>query len=288
MTLWFVLAMMTAAAIFVVLWPLARKPAAATQDSAINVYRDQLAEIARDRDSGRLPAEEAEAARVEVARRLLTAAERAEQPARVAIGLRRVTALAALILFPVGATILYLSLGAPWVPSEPLSARSAPRPEQRSLESLVAQVEARLAAVPDDGRGWEVLAPVYMQLGRFDDAVKARRNALRLLGVTAQREADLGEALTGAANGIVTAEAKAAFARALAIDADEASANYYVGLAAEQDGKPEEAAAIWRKLLARTPAEVPWLPLVRKKLARDEAAAPPTTGPTPDDVAAAA
>ena len=64
---------------------------------------------------------------------------------------------------------------------------------------LVARVEAHLEQNPEDGRGWEVVGPVYMRLGRYDDAVKARRNTLRLLGPTAGREADLGEALTGAA-----------------------------------------------------------------------------------------
>ena len=59
----------------------------------------------------------------------------------------------------------------------------------------MAQVEAHLESKPDDGRGWEVVAPVYLRLGRFEDAVKARRNALRLNGASADREADLGEAL---------------------------------------------------------------------------------------------
>ena len=57
--------------------------------------------------------------------------------------------------------------------------------------------------------------PVYMRLGRFEDAVKARRNALRINGASADREADLGESLMAAANGVVTDEAKAAFERAL-------------------------------------------------------------------------
>ena len=67
--------------------------------------------------------------------------------------------------------------------------------QNRPLDNLVAQVEAHLEKNPDDGRGWEVVAPVYMRLGRFDDAVKAWRNALRLNGASADREADLGEAL---------------------------------------------------------------------------------------------
>ena len=61
----------------------------------------------------------------------------------------------------------------------------------RSIDSLVAQVEMHLQGHPDDGRGWEVIAPVYLRLGRADDAVAARRNALRLNGETAEREAAL-------------------------------------------------------------------------------------------------
>jgi cytochrome c-type biogenesis protein CcmH len=63
-----------------------------------------------------------------------------------------------------------------------------------------------------------VIAPVYMRLGRFDDAVEARRKAIALNGDSAAREADLGEALAAAANGVVTADAKQAFERAVAGD----------------------------------------------------------------------
>ena len=128
-------------------------------------------------------------------------------------------ALVALVALPIGAGRLYLALGSPQLPGQPLASRDAAPMENRSLDALVAQVEAHLAKNPEDGRGWEVVAPVYMRLGRFEDAVKARRNALRINGASAEREADLGEALMAAANGVVTDEAKAAFERALALDA---------------------------------------------------------------------
>ena len=86
--------------------------------------------------------------------------------------------------------------------------------EQRSIESMVAQVEAHLEKNPNDGQGWQVVAPVYMRMGRFNDAVRARANG-PLPRRSAEREADLGEAQAAAANGVVTAEAKATFERAL-------------------------------------------------------------------------
>jgi cytochrome c-type biogenesis protein CcmH len=156
------------------------------------------------------------------------------------------------------------------------------------LAALVAQVEAHLARNPDEGRGWEVIAPVYMRLGRYDDAVKARRTAIRLLGATAEREGDLGEALVGAANGVVTVEAKSAFERALAIDGKDIKARFFVGLAAEQDGRRAEAADIWRALLKEATPGASWAGLVRQSLARvDGAAVAGANGPSAEQVAAA-
>jgi cytochrome c-type biogenesis protein CcmH len=290
MTLWFVLALMTAAAMFAVLWPLSRRAGQGRSGSDLAVYRDQLEEIERDLAAGLIGAQEAEAARVEVSRRLLAAADRAKNttvPAQSsALWRRRATSLIALILLPIGALALYLSFGSPHLPGAPLESRRAQAPDTRSIESMVAQVEVHLERNPDDGRGWDVIAPVYMRAGRFSDAVRARANVLRLLGATAGREADLGEAMVAAANGVVTAEAKTVFERALALDAVEFKAHYYIGLAAEQDGKPQEAARIWRELLARAPANAPYRPLIQSSLSRvDPGAAAP--GPSSEDVAAA-
>jgi cytochrome c-type biogenesis protein CcmH len=289
MTLWFVLAMMTTAAVFAVLWPLARR-APASGGTDIEVYRDQLDEIGRDRAAGLIGEHEAEAARIEVSRRLLAAADAAPLSAAAAAPWRRrATALVALVLLPLGAGGLYVLLGSPGLPGQPQAARREIPPEQRSIAELIARVEAHLAADPQDGRGWEVIGPVYMRLGRYDDAVKARRNALRLLGPNAAREADLGEALTGAANGVVTAEATAAFERALRLNPDDFRARYFLGLAAEQDGRPKEAADRWRNLLASAPADAAWAGLVRESLARVDPTALPISprGPSPDDIAAA-
>src|SRR4051794_29480374 len=190
MTLWFVFALMTAAAIFAVLWPLGRgtrgvRPAG----NDLAVYRDQLDEIVRDRAAGLIGAAEAEAARVEVSRRLIAAADTQAKTAPAAAGgatfRRRAAALMVLIALPALAAVLYLKLGSPQLPGQPLAARATTPMQDRTLDTLIAQVQDHLAKNPDDGRGWEVVAPVYMRLGRFEEAVKARRNALRLNGASA-------------------------------------------------------------------------------------------------------
>ncbi len=295
MILWAIFASMTVAAIIAVLWPLVRSSRVARGGSELNVYKDQLQEIDDDRAAGLIGEAEAEAARLEVSRRLLAAADTQRQaPSAVVVPgnprWRRAATVAALVILPFGAPSLYVALGSPDVPGEPAFARvkTAQGDDSQSVASLVSQVEAHLARNPNDGPGWEVIAPVYMRLGRFDDAVEAMRKALALNGDTAIREADLGEALAAAANGLVTVDAKAVFERAVARDPHEPKARYFLGLAAEQDGKSDKAAAIWRGLLADAPAGAQWVEFVREALARVSSAPAPAAGPSASDVAAAA
>jgi cytochrome c-type biogenesis protein CcmH len=269
MTLWFVFALMTVAAIFAVLWPLGRTGRAQDQGSEVAVYKDQLAEIERDLAAGSIPAPDAEAARIEISRRLLAAA--ASEPAMAAtsnVTWRRVAAVLALAGLPLVAMGVYMPLGSPKLQDFPLAQRERVPGKAQSLENLVAQVQQHLEKNPTDGRGWNVLAPVLERLGRFDDAVSAYRNSLTYNGESAERRSDLGEAISAAAGGVVTAEAKTEFERAQALNADDPKANYFLGLAAEQDGRKDDAATIWRALLAKAPADAPWRALVQSSLAR--------------------
>ena len=269
MTLWFVFALMTVAAIFAVLWPLSRGSSAQAGGSEAVVYRDQLAEIDRDVAAGLIGVSEAEAARVEIGRRLLAAADGPRDlPGRPNLNLRRASTVLALVGLPIAAVTFYLALGSPLLGDFPLASRTRTADVNQPLDNMVAQVEAHLEKNPADGRGWTVLAPVLARLGRYDDAVRAYRNAITYAGDSAERRSDLGEALAGAAGGVVTAEAKAEFERAVAQSADEPKASYFLGLAAEQDGRQTDAAAIWRGMLAKAPADAPWRPLIEAALAR--------------------
>jgi cytochrome c-type biogenesis protein CcmH len=325
MTLWLILSLMTAAAIFAVLWPLSRRGSVVAQGHDIAVYRDQLAEVERDRKLGLIAATDAEAAKLEISRRLLAAADQAdeaeqkadepkpgaaakskaksrkaaqaksaapaEDPAR--LWRRRAAALVALLALPALSAVLYMKWGSPQLPGMPLAMRQDLPLEQRSIESMVAQVEAHLEQRPNDGRGWEVVGPVYMKMGRFSDAVRARTNTLRLLGATAGRESDLGEAQVAAANGVVTEEARQTFDRALKLDPADLRAQYFMGLAALQDGRPPEAIRIWSAVLENAPANAPYRRLTQQSLARiDPQAAQiepkaPQPGPNQEDLKAA-
>src|SRR5271163_2380042 len=264
MTLWIIFAVMTAAAVLAVLWPLGSGGKLASTSAGGSdrfVYQDQLQEIDRDRAAGLIGEPEAESARVEISRRLLAAADAeanakalaSTAPVTQATWYRRAAAIAVIVIVPAVALGFYFKLGSPEVPGQSAFARVNAPPSDQSVESLVSQVEAHLARDPNDGKGWDVIAPVYLRMGRFDDAVVARRKAITLNGDSAERESGFGEALVAAANGVVTDEAKLAFQHSVAADANEPKARYFLGLADEQDGNRDAAAATWRALLDSAP-----------------------------------
>jgi cytochrome c-type biogenesis protein CcmH len=295
MTLWLIFALMTVAAACAVLWPLGRNTAAGSGGSDRLVYADQLLEIERDRAAGLIGGAEAESARVEISRRLLAAADvetsAPATPSAQQFAFRhRAAAIAAVIILPAIGLGFYLKLGSPEIPSQSAFARVDTPMGAQSIASLIGQVEAHLASNPSDGAGWEVIAPVYMRLGRFNDAAEAWRKTIALNGDSAARESALGEALVASAGGVVNDEAVTAFQHAVAADPHEPKASYFLGLADEQAGKHDAAAAKWRALLDGAPQDAPWAGFVRAALARvtvAEAGVPaPANGPSAGDVAA--
>lgn len=302
MTFWAILLGMTLATLAFVALPFLVRARGERRGDDVAVYRDQLAEIERDLAAGRIAPEEAEASRIEVSRRLLKAAGRAEadeaeQPA-VARG-RRTAAVAFLILaLPAVAAASYYRLGAPWE-ALPRPTAEAKGPGGLTLAEMIAKVEAHIRDNPNDGRSYEVLAPVYMRLGRFDDAVAAWRRTIDILGDASIRQSGLGEALVGQAQGDVTPEARKVFDKALALDKGSVPARYYLALAAFQDGKRDDARKMWSDMLAGAPQDAAWTAPVRRALAELDAqsgkdgatdAAKPQAAPGPaaSDVEAAA
>jgi cytochrome c-type biogenesis protein CcmH len=293
MLFWVIAAILTLGASLAVLLPLTGggKGASSSNDHDLEVYRDQLAELERDASRGLIQPAEAEEARAEIARRILRLGDVGQantsqadapgtrRPSRAA----RLVATSAVLVVPLLSWGLYSQLGSPDLPSQPLAERLAKNPADSSVDELVARAEAHLAANPSDGRGWDVLAPIYLRLQRFSDAVTAYRNAIRLDGDTAAREAGLGEAIANAAGGIVSADAQSAFEQALKLDPANQKAAFYLAMALAQEGRLAEATAAWQKMLGLLPPDSPWRGAVQQALAeaanRSVASGEPAKGP---------
>jgi cytochrome c-type biogenesis protein CcmH len=267
---WFVLAGMAACAVLAALWPLLRPSRPMKADPAANeaaFYKAQLEEIRRDVERGLLPQGEAESARAEAARRLIAAASGPSEAAAPAPRNRLAAAVLIAVGLPAIAFPLYARLGQPMLPDEPLASRKVAPQSNGEIEAAVAAVEARLTAKPDDGKGWAVIAPVYMRLQRYSDAAHAYAEALRILGEEPLRRAAYGEALVAAAGGVVTDEARQAFDRALTEQPGQPQARYYLALATEQDGKKADAIRDYQALLGDSPPDAPWRSMVNAHLA---------------------
>lgn len=276
MTLGLIFAAMALLAIGCVVLPLFRRPKAenapARADYDMAVYRDQLRDIERDRSRGIIDEQQAAAARLEVERRLLAAADSddtvitQQPPARRAPW--SIAIAVALILLP-GAGLIYLQHGAPWLADATPPAQQA----QPSFGDLIAELERRLQANPDDGRGWVLLARGYARQGRLAEALKAQERAVALAAndeQAAEIAAGFGQILVEEASGTVTPEARAAFAEAITRNPQQMQARYFTGLAKAQAGDTRGALADWQALIAGSPAEAPWRAGLQAQIAQLE------------------
>lgn len=242
----FLLALLTTATVAALLWPLLRLrlPARDRLSGELAIYRDQLAELERERAAGTLSPAEAAAARTEIERRMLAAGDAAASAAkatRSSDAVQKWLPPALSLFVPLLALGLYLQTGRPGLPAAPFADRGAERgsdhagpPRAVDIAGMLSDARARLAKDPDDA-----------------DALAA-----------------LGEGLTLEAGGTVTQPALEALRRAFATRPDDVRILYYLGLHEAQSGDSKAALARWREVEAGSPPDAPWLPMLRAEIAR--------------------
>lgn len=295
---WIVLGAATVVAILAVLWPMLRRtrppvPRAA-HDTAL--YRAQLAELDRDRAEGRLSDTEHRDAVLEVQRRLLTAvpATTGTEPAASSPRTARWLIGGIAAALPALALALYLPRGMPGMPAFPFAEVQAVRQAERAeTDALLAQVRDRIASLPpgseDARRGWALVATVERRRGNVSGAVDAARRALAIR-FEPGLAVDLAEMLAIAADGRVTPDARRLLERARAAAPDDVRARYYLALADLQSGDADAALAGFRAVERMSPPDAAWRPMLAERIAEAEtrARAQGSSGPTPEQMAAAA
>ena len=297
MLLWVIFALMTSVVLIAVLAPLSR-PATRADDAgagALEVYRDQLAEVEAERAGGLVETAEADAARVEISRRLLASAATPEGTAGAAARMpqhRTPLAIGAAVLVTLSSMVLYLVYGQPNMPSFPAADRQSGPLTDAPVGQLIAKVEARLRAEPRDGDGWAVIAPIYFKLGRYRDAANAYAHAAEIKGETVDRLAGFADATVFSADGIVTEDARIAYQKILKLAPGQPQARFWLAMAREQDGQLNEALTEYKAILAAAPAEASWRSSIEQRIAevsRRQSGGEKDTprGPTAQDVAAA-
>lgn len=243
----------------------------APDDAAARLfYKSQLEGIEEDLAGGRISDAEAIAAKAELAREVMRAKKAAPSGAT-----SRIAANAALVSLPVIAVAaigLYVLIGRADLPAQPFAERSLAGSEQElTLETAIAQVEARMEETPNDIRGWLALAPIYMQAGRYEEAANAYRRALSLEGPTADRETDLAEAIIMANDGELNEEALALLQSAAERDSQHVRSRFYIAGELTRAGAYQEAVPAWEYLLSLATGEEPWIPTAQSGLSAAQA-----------------
>lgn len=285
----------------------------------VQVYRDQLAEVARDLERGVIAPPEAARVTTEISRRLLDADRKAhaQGPRRADSSLLPAAALIVLVLL--GALGAYVWLGAPGYQDLPLQERLAmaeeryrSRPSQDQAEAsapkspapekvdpafldLMTQLRAAVAARPDDQQGLALLARNEAALGDYIAARVAQAHLIELKGAaaTADDYATLAQDQISGAGGYISPEAEQALIEVLKLDPTHGLARYYTGLMFAQVGRPDRTFALWEPLLREGPEDAPWIKPIRAGLQEvaDRAGikyAPAMKGPDAGAMAAAA
>lgn len=293
---WIAFGAATLIAVLAILWPSLRgvrslAPRAA-HDAAL--YRAQLAELERERELGRLSDAEHRDAVLEVQRRLLAATAGSTAAPDAAPQGGRWLVLAAAIVLPTLALLLYLPRGTPDMPGFPFAEVQAQRDaENAEAEALIARVRDRIATFPegsDEARqGWVLLAGVERRRGNFPAAIGAYRRALAIR-FEPQLATDLAETLSLASEGSVTDEAMALLRRAAAADPGDLRTRYYLSVGTLERGNAAAALEGFQSVIAATPPDSPVRALIAERIAEAEtrlrAAAAP--GPSQEQMAAAA
>lgn len=304
MMLWFLFAGLAVLAAGMMLTPLRNARALGTnrKDGASAVLADQMREVDRDAERDLISNDEAEAAKVEIKRRLLKVARGSAERQTSAGG--RATLWISALAVPLFGGLLYSQLGSPGLPGVSFADRQEERAEQAQITELTDRLLNRLELDPDGGptEGWMLLGQTYMRMGRYADAASAMENVIDREDATSAVLSQYAEALISVENGIVTPKARQAIRRAREMDPENPAGSFYEAIALDQAGDSEQAHDLLLSRLEQAPGPEPWMEIfiaqanrIGASLGREPVSlstfapmAGGAPGPTEGDVAAAA
>ncbi|WP_151702898.1 c-type cytochrome biogenesis protein CcmI [Nitrincola alkalilacustris] len=265
--LWVGIALLTLVAVAIVFWPLLRNRHAHLEKlqlvdrkaQNIEIFKERLSELERERDMGTLAEQEFAELKIELERNLLyDAADMQSTQSRVRLGKRQLIVVTLLALMvPVMSFSLYQHLGraddlAVAMHRAAFDTSFAEGPT--SIEEAIERLETELERNPNNPEGWYLLATTLMNLNEFDRAVGSFRQALDYLPESSQEYpgvmGQLSQAMFFARGGQVDDQVRDQIDATLALDVNEVTSLGLLGIDAFEQGRYEEAARFWEHALA--------------------------------------
>lgn len=262
MTTWLPLILLALAALLPLAAAVLRPQAArGRREADVALYRAQLAELDRERDAGRLDEAGHRAARVEVQRRLIAAADQAE--AEVSAGRSPAVLVALVPLLAAAGVGLYLLRGSPGMPSASLTQRAE---VQARDDQLLATLRARLAQLDPRSeqarQGWVLLGNAERGRGNMAAAIEAWERA-----AAARFDAEIAGELAEAEIQRDRPDAALAWiARGLALAPQDIRLRFLGGMAEAAAGRSDRARAYWQALIADAPPDAPWRAMLERRI----------------------
>jgi cytochrome c-type biogenesis protein CcmH len=206
------------------------------------------------------------------------------------------------LLLPLGAILVYLTVGTPQGLDPALASAPAGSPDSLGgsaggagtpqMDQAIAGLEKRLEAEPGNVDGWTLLGRAYRATERFDDARGALKKAFDLAPNSVEVMVEYAEAIALTDPGRdITGESKALLEQALADDPKQQRALWLLGISEAQVGNYAGAITRWEALLPLLdPADTELRTQVEGQLAeaRARAGLPAVPGATPAAAPAAA
>ncbi|GAB5429233.1 MAG: c-type cytochrome biogenesis protein CcmI [Devosia indica] len=232
-----------------------------SEDRLMEQFRDVLTEIEADTLLGKMSANEAEAAKAELAREVVRV--RREAPVSPKPSFELKTMVTGTFLAVGLAVVGYATHGSPHLPEQPLATRT----EATGYESLAQRIESHLLGDPNDADGWRALATLKMEMGAFERAAEAYRTALEIGPATADGQTDLAEALLFLDSDAARAEALELLRSAAMSDETHVRSRLYLASELTRAGKKDEAIQLWQQAMEMAVGDEPWLEAARQGLA---------------------
>lgn len=214
------------------------------------IYRDQFAELERDRDEGALSQDDYTQARAELQRRLIEDSATSD-PAAATTPPSRAVPTAIAISLPLVALLMYLLLGSPAGLNPP-----APAEKQFSaqdIERMVGTLASKLEQDPNNPQGWAMLARSYRQMGRMPEAVRAYERAASLNSGDADFYVEYADTLASVQGFDI--KVRALIDKSLQLEPNHPIGLWLRGTAAYEGGQYQRAIDDWETLLKLVPPQ---------------------------------
>ncbi len=269
MFFWVIVVLLIVAALLFIIPPLfQREDESIAEDRvkrdelSIAVFKDQVAELERDLNSGTLSQEQFELAKQDIERELLesTQAEQAMQSGGDEIAsamAAKASAWVIIIALPILTIAFYKTFGGgpeAFDPSLIQQQVNAEGHQGSDVEEMIATLTKRLEANPDDAEGWAMLGRSYYFVQQYDTSAKAYENAIaKMSGESADLYADYADAQALANNRSLQGKPMDAVVRAIQIDPNHTKSLWLAGTGAYQAKDWQKTKQYWEHLLTLMP-----------------------------------